>query len=478
MAPLPPTNTAVLGRIAAELLFDNERWIHRRKDTVKILDDTWFRRQISIDYELPDTLPSHRQGPGGKLLYAVPITLMRKSPPAYVNFDMRDQSNAAMSLMTRVQNAAVSCEALRWAAKQAAFGQAQAQLPPNIDGLLRRIAEEDPVTASFAIRAIREQANDPIRDSLIADDRFMWLALAFAEHSVVMVEVPAGDGRRRIIKLSYDERNLNRTDEVTDEQGAREARGGLRPYQVFIDSPFIAAGTYHFELVAPAGLQVMDTTMREYFFLDALSERHLRTAHTRPAADPEHERTSALVRRGTRTHLYVADAGVTDRAEVDVSLRVQREGFVSTAAWVATAIAALLVFFLIWLGPVIEHQGVIPSLLLIAPGIIAAVVGRAGDHQLTIRMLNLARRAMLVSAACVLIAAVALALSRTGHGHEPTTLLWIVWGAVTVIAAYCALLLQFARLLPRRHATSLDEKLIQLVRPLTFLLDASFPKSS
>ncbi len=471
MPPLAPPYISALGRSAAQLLFDDPAWVHRRKETVRILDDLWFRRQISIDYELPAELQPHRYE-RGKPLFAVPITLMRKSPPAYVNFDMRDQAGTAMALMTREQNAAVSLEALRHAATRAAVAEKlmakDDALPPAVDGLLKQVATGPPVPAGFAVRRFLNPGDDPLEVALFNDDRFLWLALALADHSVVMVEVPAGDGRRRIVKLSYDERVLNRTPKVSD---AGRARGGLRPYRVLIDSPFIVGGTYHFELEAPPGLELVDTTMREYGFLDALSPAGERAPYRRRRQDPEHEQTAALVRRGTRTHLYAPDASVTDRAEVDVEMRVQREGFVSAAAWVATAIAALLLTFLVALGAVVEHQGVVPSLLLIVPGIVAAIVGRAEDHKLTIRMLNLARRALLLSSACVFVAAIGLALSRTGDGHNPTTVLWLVWGGLTALAINCAVLLQLARRLPSGHSGRLDRMLDQAMRPLIWLLD-------
>jgi hypothetical protein len=482
MPPVAPPNAEILGRIAANLLFDDSAWVHRRKETVRILDDAWFRRQISIDYELPESITSHRQNSSKEPVYAVPVTLMRKSPPAYVNFDMRDQGNTAMALMTREQNAVVSLEALRWAARQAA-ASAKAltsgePLPPAIDMLLQRVARRDSLSAGFAVRALHSQPRDAVHQALFDDDRLMWLALAFAEHSVVMVEVLAGDGRRRLIKLSYDERNINRGEQVADREYVREARGGLRPYPVFIDSPFIVAGTYHFELEAPSGLEVVDTRMREYGFLDALKPPRDRAPFKRAAQDQQHEETAASVRRGTRTHLYAPDAGLTDRAEVDVLLRVQREGFVSAACWVATVIAALLLAFLVALQAVIEHQGVIPSVLLLVPGIVATLVGRAGDHQLTIRMLNLARRALLLSAACGFAATIGLALSRTGNGHDPTTALWILWAVVTAVAIYCAMLLQLARRLPKRNPTARELWAGRMMRPLISLLDARFLQSS
>lgn len=169
---------------------------------------------------------------------------------------------------------------------------------------------------------------------------------------------------------------------------------------------------------------------------------------------------------------------MTDRAEVDVLLRVQREGFVSAAAWASTLIAVTLAMFFVLLKPVIQHPGVVPSILLLSPGVVATIVGKAGDHRLTIRMLNLARRALLITAGCSFVATVGLALSRTGSSHTPRLLLWIIWGAVTTVAIYCAALLQLARRLPSRDAAPIAMKATRIMRPLIAAIDARFLRGS
>jgi hypothetical protein len=470
----PPPNLPELGRLAGELLIGDISWIHRRKETVRILDDSWLRRQISIDYEVPAAMTPYRLGRGGEQLFAIPITLMRKSPPAFVNFDMRDEANAAVAMMTREQNAAISLAALRHAAHEAGV---QA-LSDELEGMLHRIATGASVAAGLALRDLIDGRNGegPL-PMLYRSDKFMWLALAFADNSVVMVDVPGGDGRRRLLKLSYDERIVNRIELADD---SKEARGGLRPYPVTVDSPFIAAGTYHFELEAPPGLQVVDTSMLEFRYLEGRKPLDDQEPVVRPPEDLEHATAAALSRRGTRTHLYAPDGDLTDRAEVYVLLRVQREGFVSAAAITAVCIALLLTLFLLELPAVIQHQGVVPSLLLLLPGIVATLVGRAGGHQLTIRMLQIARRALLVSAGCVFVAATGLALSRTGDHHSPTGLLLLVWIVITLLSVYCAVLLIMARRLPVREEalTDRDKRFGRAMRPLIRLLGTRFGESS
>lgn len=468
-------NLPLLGKVAATLIWDNARWVHRRKEVVSIHDDTWLRRQISIDYSLPDIPPVRGNDKDDNAVYAVPLTLMRKSPPAFLNFDLIDETGSAVALRTREQNAAVSLAALDWAAADALIRAGYLargnSLPSYLHSLLTQVAYAPPPRAALAVRRIAKPAEgDSVGSVLAADDRLMWLVIALAERSIVMVEVPATkDGRRRKLKLCYDERNLNRSDEVTH---APLARGGLTPYTLLIEAPYLPSGTYHFELKAPAGLEIVDTRMREYLFLDALLPVHERKAIARPEASFAEAKTAAVVRRGTRTHLYCPEGDISDRGWVEVDLRVQREGFVASAALAATTVATLLVFLGAALNPVIKHPGVVPPLLLLIPGLVATLVGRAGDHQLTIRMLSTIRRAVLASAACAYLAVIGLALSRTGATHDPTTLLWVLWWTLAVIAVVLAGLLLTARRLPRREATQtkFDPRAEKLFGPLVRLL--------
>src|SRR4051812_19033545 len=118
---LSPTSLRTLGRNAAILTVDDPTWIHRRKETITILDDTWFRRQVSVDFSLPNIEPHVIVGEGAESteLYGLPLTLLRKAPPSFLRFDVRDELNRAIALPTREQNARVSEAALIWAAEEA-----------------------------------------------------------------------------------------------------------------------------------------------------------------------------------------------------------------------------------------------------------------------------------------------------------------------------------------------------------------------
>ena len=470
---MPPATTSdfkLLGRLAAGLIYDNTSWINRRKEMLTILDDQWFSRQISIDYSLPEQLQPHRTGPDNEALYAIPVTLLRKSPAAFLNFDMKDETGRATSLMTREHNAEVSKAALAWAAAEALQETDPDDLVPRVRALVNDIASAPAAVAALRVRDLVDarDSDDTLR-TLYDDSRFMWLAIALAENSVVMAEVLAGDGRRRLMKLSYEERNRDRGDTVA---AAGLARGGIAPYSFLIESPFISAGTYHFELCAPAGLEVVDVRLREYRYLDALLPKEQRGPFAREPMNQDAAKSADRLRSGRRIHLYLPDGELTDLARVIVHLRVQRQGFVGASTMAGLAIFAVLLFFAACLPKVISHPAVTPSLLLLIPGIVATIIGRAENHGLTIRMLATARRSLLVSAACVYVGAMGIALSKTGSGQEPTSLLRFVMWALVGISGLSALLLWWARRLPRRRdeETLFDRAVLQVLRGVSWFI--------
>ena len=70
-----------------ELLTDEARWIHRRVETIDLLAQELVRRQVSVDFTLPEPLLDDlRIGPGGP--WCVPLAILEKRPLR--NFDLRE----------------------------------------------------------------------------------------------------------------------------------------------------------------------------------------------------------------------------------------------------------------------------------------------------------------------------------------------------------------------------------------------------
>ena len=70
-----------------QLLSEESRWIHRRVETVDLLAQELVRRQVSVDFTLPEALLADlRIGAGGP--WCVPIAILEKRPLR--NFDLRE----------------------------------------------------------------------------------------------------------------------------------------------------------------------------------------------------------------------------------------------------------------------------------------------------------------------------------------------------------------------------------------------------
>src|SRR5699024_3562780 len=103
---------------------------------------------------------------------------------------------------------------------------------------------------------------------------------------------------------------------------ARAVRGvaselGWTGVELWVEMPHISAQTYHFEVEAPAGLDIYDAR------LVATSSRALR--------DPQRRDRRPMLARAAgarpRVHLYVAEASRTGRAFASLRLRVRRSEF-------------------------------------------------------------------------------------------------------------------------------------------------------
>src|SRR5215208_679531 len=86
----------------ALLLAEEERWVHRRVETIELLDARELRRRTSVDFTLP-RFPALGQAVGG--VEYVPLSLVRKG--VLTAFDLRDEAGASLPLLNRRQGAEI-----------------------------------------------------------------------------------------------------------------------------------------------------------------------------------------------------------------------------------------------------------------------------------------------------------------------------------------------------------------------------------
>ncbi len=421
LAVLPRLPSAeLLGAQALDLVCLDVGWVHRRKESVTLLDDRTIRRQISVDFSLPvDLSPLGKTRQGAPVQFA-PLLLLRKAPRRLTRFDFRDDAGKALPLPAREQNGAVSGAMLVGLAERLLTAGPTAPVKAELEA----IAAAHPSTSHPMAKRFMAPGADPERRLLCQSDTFNWLLLALADSSVVTVPIVEANGERRIVKLSYDV-------PVADLDYAEVAyRSGFRGYLAYFDLPFIGASTYHFELQAPNGMEVLEAG-----FVDSDDPKTLRV----------------MKGPSRRVHFYSEDAETARDALAYVQLRVAGTDFVGGAALASFLVAASLTACWGFAGQLSQAETSTPSLLLLFPGIVANYVARPGRHSFTWHLLSYARAVLVLSGGLALVAAARLSIISEAHPATEGTLKWqfLVLGAIAWVLTAVLLAAQ-SPWLPRR----------------------------
>jgi hypothetical protein len=396
----------VLADLCVKFVCDDSSWVARRKETVDVLNETTARRQLSVDFEFAGVAEAVAETSDGQSVHWVPLLLLRKAPAALTGFDFVDEDGRSLPLPLRADNAEISAATLeRLAVGVLSTTSGGSTIPsPELRRQLRNIAlEPDSNTAERLLEEISgPNEGDPDRtDKLILweSPSFQWLAESLAASSIVVVPIARLGDSRRVLKLSYDETLSSARQDWTKGRFRvlrRFSRRlletlGWRGYVLYVASPFIGARTYHFELSAPEGVIITDGLLVE-------------------AQDVQYEPGPR-----SRVHFYVRDAEAKRQALAIFQFRIRAGGFV-TGAWVTALIIALvLTACWHWADTLTGASNGAPAALLLFPSIVAAYVGRVGEHPLTARLLANARRLLFLAGALAYVGAARLAIISRHH---------------------------------------------------------------
>lgn len=393
-------------------------WIRRRKETADLISESLLRHTLSLDFttaELPVT------DLGDTSIAFVPVTLLRKEPGSFTRFDFVDESGRSIPVADRDRNATVSAGVLAEAARRTL----NRPITSTLGAELALIARSDKDLALAIVTGAYESPEGPItqdpdaqvRQELWTNARFRWLLRTLARSSVLVAALPLDNRPRRIIKLSYDESIQDVTALRRDRWKARAKaiahRFGWLGYQLAVYSPFIGAASYHFELHAPEGMQLL-----------------------RAGLDDGTE--GKLNRR--RVHLYVATASKKESSVAWAQFRVRGPGFTGAAA-----MTSLLIFLALagayWQAPQLKDTNTsAPALLLLFPGLVGSYLARP-SHPLVTRLLNLARWTMVLCAGVAYLGAARLAIVTQAHTTSTHALrVFFFWSAAAALLATLVLL--------------------------------------
>ncbi len=471
---LYPTDSGAieeLGQSAADLLevARQNQWLLRRKEKAVLLDESVIRRQMSIDFALPKSVnPKARVGRSE--VWFAPLFFLSKGldepfdpeaplgppEPFVANFDLRDRHGQALSLPSRTWNGKVTTEMLRVMIEASLDRQGfqLAGLRDGIRGFALKLCTSDHRTAGKLLDRLREQLDEaPAGRRATAKEEPIETAIAMADAkdvrlarmlevcsgaSVAMIPLIGRECRQGIVKLSFDEEVTTVTSAAQRWQRAR-AMIGWSGYELWAETPFVGAASYHFEFEAPEGLEIYDSGL-------------VRVDGPPPTNDESRSETmlDRVSGYSSRLHLYEPSASEALKSFAWVRLRARRQEFVGGAA-----IAGVVVMAAMWgahfaAGDAALTPAAVPTLLLLVPSLIAAYAVRSGTHRLTARMLSPARWIVALSATIPFFAAAALALAqRDGDSGEVTNRAFETWWLVgACLATALALILLGTRWFP------------------------------
>jgi hypothetical protein len=378
--------------VAADVLLRRPAaWRHRRVETLTVLSHEQVRRQVSIDFTVPeDYRELLRLSDAGE--HAVPLAVLEKRP--LVHFDLRDEGQRSVPLLTADQGRTIGRELLY----QALDADLSAQE-----------ADEEAVTlaASPLIEAIL--ADDPRRledriEALAADHRLDTLTEFRATADVlsrgfVLWAVVNGLERRRVLKFGSDE-------------PFTQVRGLTALY----DTPGCTqAASFHVEVAVPPDLRARTTTLVDH------------AAGTVLAAGERDTDRPALY--------FTADpAERIRRPGLAVAYGAERWRFLGPAAVVAAVIALLV--FPPWvfadLHGLAGRAGPAIGLVLSTSAVFSALVLRTDEHAMLRLMLVRYRLCLVACTLAALFAAAALGFQARAWVIDTT------WALAAVVSVVCA----------------------------------------
>lgn len=418
-----------IGPIFSSLLLPGAEWIHRRRESIRIIDETALKRQISVDFTLPSELDDGAQlDQIDELGFPAPIFVLPKAPARLMTFDMVDASGKSLPLMTSAENRDASAATLVAMANATlklrgskSDASEELSLTDDLRTAFEEIARDDTpeaeVRANQLFDAERLGQLTPCLKSLLKNDRFCFWLSTLAHSSIIPVWC-LGERKREIVKLSFRE-------PIKHELPVASTLG-WSPYELSITSSYIEAQNHHFEAVAPHGMRI---------------------AQAQVASDSDDDRAAGFLRR---LHLYLPGSERGGGALAKVDLRVSARGFLRDAWLPALLVTGCLAGAWIRAEEIVANPNSSPSLFLLLPGLIATYLSRPDRHALTSRLLSTARIVLMGTALFAFIAAGYVAFlgpvsTDQGVIEDRTEDMKILLGGLVALSAFASLVLFLAR---------------------------------
>jgi hypothetical protein len=373
---------ADIAEAADVLLRSQGAWRHRRVETVTVLDHEQMRRHVSIDFTVPEG--QHEGLRISPQEFVVPLALLDKRP--LVHFDLRNEEQHAIPLLTADQHRAIARELLyRQLADELADEGYEAA-----GELVEVVLADEPQDVDDDIAALEAAYGVELPD-------FRAIATELSRRYILWAVVRTLD-RRRVFKFAYDELFAR----------------GPRFLFAFGASGCTEALSYHLEVAVPEDLKARSTRL-----VDIATGEEL-----------------AVGKRDTDRPAIVFRAGgsVPEVPRILILFAVERWRFLAPAALVATIIALLVAppFLFADLRALPNTASAAVGLVLSTSAVFSVLVLRTDEHALLRLMLVRPRALLAASAVAALFAAASIGFRTTGWIIEGT---WALAALVSVLAA-------------------------------------------
>jgi hypothetical protein len=423
---LPPDDQFV-GAVLYELLLDQSTWVHRRVETIEVLDEVSVGRRVSIDLTLGSDLEAFSP-PGSETIGMLPLTMLKKR--TLRNFDLRDGHGLPMPMLTKGDNARYAAASLIVNAE----GILDTALPADLARCLREVVGERPPAENSAFQVLRNRADspsDPRRAelrTLLDEESFFDHASALAENFVLLAAHELELDRRQLFKLSYEE-PAGEVDGLDRTKRTLERLGWSRKGIVITVPTVSLSASFHLEVQAPPDLEIDAARL-----------------HFEAEKDGVEPPDDILDDDRERAHLYAPGLATGISAKAVIYLRHRRDGYLAAAFLTGLLITALLAAGLARITQISspEESQTAATLLLVVPTILAAYIVRPGEHRLATRVLLGLRLFVMIEAACAIVATGLLAGGFSGPELECAWTADLAVSAAATIALLAGLMLPVA----------------------------------
>lgn len=454
---------AIASAVAGQF-YDGRAFVHRRVESVAVPapERPNYRRQISVDFSIPDVpaLPPSTPLPEPsehepelvptECDYLLPLALISRWPPLF-SLDLRDPAGQPIPFLTWEQNKQLDSAVLAALAARVcgvSIADLSNEIAAEIDAVVSARGAEGAFETLFGtllpiVEAVPDEHLDAHRRLLRRSQPFTALASNLCTNSLLWFPVRGSVGDRLVVKYAFED-----PWEHADEQTLRQTLG-LVPFIVKFPCPFIGdSESYHLSVTAPEPLRLVDARLvirrastpashREHTLVDYTTAGPQRTTP---------HLTAYATQSSTKAKFYAVGRRLGCEAEASVAIEVDTRGFLHGAIGASLAVTIIVAAFAFNLSATVHQADAAVATLLIGPGLLAYVLVRPSEHVLVGGFVRGLRRLLIGSGVLPIGAAliVTLASKHITTGEVVLLKLDALGLALTTLA------FAMARFLPKR----------------------------